>query len=245
MEPATAPQPRALDASRGGAWIAQGFELFKKAPGPWIATFLVWFVLYAVVSVIPGGGLLATLFGEVLIAGWMLGCRSLDTGGELKVEHLFAAFKSDQLSQLVIVGAIYLGGMFLVFLIAGVLAGGSLLPLIWGSSSANLAQFGLSLLLAILLVMALMVPLLMATWFAPALVIFDRQPPVEAMKQSFAACMHNVVPFLLYGVIGLCLAMLAAIPLGLGFIVLGPVLIASIYTSYRDVFLGDRAPAGG
>lgn len=245
METVSAPQPRQVDASRGGTWIAQGFELFKKAPGPWIATFLVWLVLYVVVSVVPGGGLAATLFGEVLIAGWMLGCRSLDTGGELKVEHLFAAFKSNELSQLVIVGAIYLGGMFAVFLIAGVLAGGSLLPLVWGSSSANLAQVGVGLLIAVLIVTALMIPLLMATWFAPALVIFDHQPPVEAMKLSFAACMKNVMPFLIYGLIGLGLALLAAIPLGLGFVVLGPILIASIYTSYRDIFFVDRAPAGG
>ncbi len=245
METVSAPEPHQVDASRGGTWISQGFELFKKAPGPWIATFLVWIVLYIVVSIIPGGGLLATLFGEVLMAGWMLGCRSLETGGELKVEHLFAAFKSEQLSQLVIVGALYLAGMFLVFLITGLLVGGSILSLFWGKASADFMQLGLSLLIAGLLITALMIPLLMATWFAPALVIFDHQAAVDAMKQSFAACMKNVVPFLVYGVIALGLIIIAMIPFGLGMIVVGPIFVASIYTSYRDIFFGDRAPAAG
>jgi hypothetical protein len=33
------------------------------------------------------------------------------------------------------------------------------------------------------------------------------------------------------------LCVLAAIPLGLGFLVLGPVVIASIYAGYRDIFV--------
>jgi uncharacterized membrane protein len=60
--------------------------------------------------------------------------------------------------------------------------------------------------------------------------------PVEAMKASFAGCLRNVVPFLVYGVIGLLLAIVASIPLGLGWLVLVPVAIASIYASYCDIF---------
>jgi uncharacterized membrane protein len=57
------------------------------------------------------------------------------------------------------------------------------------------------------------------------------------MKSSFIACLKNMVPFLLYGVIAFLLAMLASIPFGLGWLVLGPVLAASLYTGYRDIFL--------
>jgi hypothetical protein len=237
----TVSAPRELDAARGWIWITQGFDLFKKAPGPWIATFLLWAVIYLVASVIPGGGLLTALFGEVLIAGWLLGCRSLDTGGPLKVEHLFAGFRSEQLTQLVIVGALYLAGMFVVFLGVGILIGGSMISLFWGKASPDALQASIGFVIAVLLIVALMVPLLMATWFAPALVIFGGQPAFEAMKESFAACMKNMVPFLVYGLIGLGLTVIAMIPLGLGILVLVPVFIASIYTSYRDVF--DRFPA--
>jgi len=56
------------------------------------------------------------------------------------------------------------------------------------------------------------------------------------MKASFVACLKNVVPFLVYSVILLPLAFVASIPLGLGWLVLGPVMAASLYTSYRDIF---------
>jgi uncharacterized membrane protein len=56
------------------------------------------------------------------------------------------------------------------------------------------------------------------------------------MKTSFYACLKNIVPFLIYGVIAVVLCLIAAIPFGLGFLVVGPVLFASIYTGYRDIF---------
>jgi uncharacterized membrane protein len=76
----------------------------------------------------------------------------------------------------------------------------------------------------------------MAVWFAPPLVVFHDLGAGEAMKSSFVACLRNVVPFLVYGVILLLLSMLASLPFGLGWLVLGPVLAGSLYTSYRDIF---------
>jgi uncharacterized membrane protein len=56
------------------------------------------------------------------------------------------------------------------------------------------------------------------------------------MKASFIACLKTIVPFLVYSVIALLLALIASIPFGLGWLVLGPVMAASLYTSYRDIF---------
>jgi uncharacterized membrane protein len=76
----------------------------------------------------------------------------------------------------------------------------------------------------------------MAIWFAPPLVVFHEQGAGEAMKNSFIACLKNIVPFIVYSVILFVAAILASIPFGLGWLVLGPVVAASLYTSYRDVF---------
>jgi uncharacterized membrane protein len=76
----------------------------------------------------------------------------------------------------------------------------------------------------------------MALWFAPALVIFRGTAPVDAMKISFAACLRNIVPFLLYGLLYIVAAIIASIPFGLGWIVLAPLVMISLYVSYRDVF---------
>jgi uncharacterized membrane protein len=77
----------------------------------------------------------------------------------------------------------------------------------------------------------------MAVWFAPALVVFQGKSAVDAMKESFSGCMRNVMPFLIYGVVMLVFSVLASIPLLLGWLVLGPVLAASLYTSYKDIYL--------
>jgi uncharacterized membrane protein len=81
-----------------------------------------------------------------------------------------------------------------------------------------------------------MLPVFMAMWFAPPLVVFHQQGAVEAMKNSFFACLKNIVPFLLYSVILFVAAIVASIPFGLGWLVLGPVIAASLYTGYRDLF---------
>jgi uncharacterized membrane protein len=78
-------------------------------------------------------------------------------------------------------------------------------------------------------------------WFAPPLVLFHAQGPVEAMKNSFLGCVKNIPPFLIYSLVVLVFALLASIPLGLGWLVFGPVMVASLYASYRDIFLDQRS----
>jgi uncharacterized membrane protein len=104
--------------------------------------------------------------------------------------------------------------------------------------AAGAAAMGGSFVLAWLVAMALSIPIYMALWFAPALVVLRGLAPVAAVKESFFGCLKNVVPFLIYGIVLLVLGIVAAIPLGLGWLVLGPVAIASIYVAYRDIY-GD------
>ena len=77
---------------------------------------------------------------------------------------------------------------------------------------------------------------MMAFWFAPALVVFRGDEPFAAMKTSFRACLRNIPPFLIYGLLGILFMILACIPIFLGLIVLIPVGIATVYTSYKDIF---------
>jgi uncharacterized membrane protein len=86
-------------------------------------------------------------------------------------------------------------------------------------------------------------PLMAAYWFAPALAMLHDVPAVPAMKESFLACFRNFVPMLVYGLVMAALAIAAVIPLGLGFLVWVPVLLATTYTSYRSVFTEDDGEA--
>jgi uncharacterized membrane protein len=104
------------------------------------------------------------------------------------------------------------------------------------AASAVLGGALMAITVAALLFFILFLPLMMAVWFAPALIVLRGREPWAAMKESFSGCLQNVIPFLLYGLIGIGLAIVATIPLALGWFVLAPVTIASIYTSYCDIY---------
>jgi uncharacterized membrane protein len=85
--------------------------------------------------------------------------------------------------------------------------------------------------------LTLSIPLMMAAWFAPLLVIFYDMPPLEAMRLSFVACLKNIIAFQLYAVILVVLTVIATMPYGLGLFILVPTLFTSIYVSFGDIFV--------
>jgi uncharacterized membrane protein len=104
----------------------------------------------------------------------------------------------------------------------------------------------LTILLGALVAVALTVPLMAAFWFAPALVVMHGLGPVEAMKQSLVGCLRNWIPFLVWSIVMLVFAILAAIPFGLGYLVWLPLAITSSYAAYRGIYTepapGEAAP---
>ena len=233
------PGGQARPAGHGWSWISEGWDLFKRQPGMWIGLILLLFVIMVLAAFIPiVGGLLLSLFGPVFAAGIAIGCKALDTGGELEIAHLFAGFRS-RTSTLVGVGAIYLGGSLVIMLVVGMSMGVGMGVMMGGDPEA-MGALGMTMVLAMLVMFALLLPLVMAIWLAAPLVVFHEEGALDAMKGSFFGCLKNIVPFLLYGVVMFLLMILASIPLGLGWLVLGPVLAASLYTSYRDIYLKPR-----
>jgi uncharacterized membrane protein len=228
--------PRSVDAAQGIEWFKQGWQLFVKNPGVWVAIAVIAIVIFVVLSMIPLLGQLASnLLAPVFSAGMLIGARSLESDGELRIEHLFAGFKQNT-GNLIVVGVLFMVGMLVVALVAMAIVGGGAITggILGNGRGVGMAAGGL--MIGMLVMLALAVPLVMAIWFAPALVIFRNAAPIEAMKGSFDACLKNIVPFLVYGVIGLVASFVAALPLGLGFIVLIPVLAGSLYASYVDIF---------
>ncbi len=145
-----------------------------------------------------------------------------------------------------LVGLLFLVGgivIFLVFLAFVAFTVGA--AFLTGDPSQVLSSIfaaGLTVLLGLLITLALLLPLVAAYWFAPALVIMHDMPAGDAMKASFFACFRNFFPFVVYGIIILLLGIVAAIPIGLGYLVLIPMTIAGVYVSYREIFTEETAP---
>jgi uncharacterized membrane protein len=234
------PGGQSRPVGRGWAWIAEGWELFKRQPGMWIGIILVLLVIFIAAALIPVvGGLAMTLFGPVFAAGIMIGGKALDGGGELEFGHLFAGFRH-RTGTLVGVGALYLAATLVVMLVVGLIMGVGMFTMMGGADPQAVAALGMTMVLAMLVMFALLLPVIMAVWLAAPLVVFHEHGALDAMKASFGGCLKNILPFLLYGVVLLVFSILASLPLLLGWLVLGPVFAASVYTSYRDIFLKPR-----
>lgn len=232
------PGGRGVAGGRGLAWITEGWNLFKRSPGLWIGMIVVLAIIFIVLAFIPFLGSIATMvLGPVFTGGVMLGCRALDDGGKLEFGHLFAGFR-EKFGTLAAIGGLYLAGMLVVMVIVMVVTGAGMFALfgMGGGEQPDPATMFATMGLAILIMFALMLPLIMAIWLAAPLAVLDDQGALEAMKGSFMGCLKNIVPFLVYGLVMLVLTFVATLPLMLGWLVLGPVLAASIYTAYRDIY---------
>jgi uncharacterized membrane protein len=228
---------RTVPAGNAFEWLKQGWAIFLANPGVWIAMTVIFFVIYLGLSIVPlVGPLAAHLLTPVLGAGLLLACAKVSNNETLEIPHLFAGFKQNT-NNLIMLGVLYMAGMLAIFAIAalpgaGGIAGGMMLG---NSAGVGMALGGM--MLAFLVSLALSIPLVMALWFAPALVVFNNMQPVPALKASFDACMKNMMVFLVYGLITIVLCFFAALPLLLGFLVLVPVLAGSLYASYKDIFV--------
>ena len=240
-------EPRATNAGAGIDWIGAGWRLFAQAPLMWIVSLLLIIVIAVVAGIIPVLGSLAFQVAQpVFHAGFIWACRSLETGGEFEIEHVFAGFKRN-FANLIIVGLLFLAGSVVLLLVFAVFAGfGMIMAFMTGGTDDILPALmasGASIALGTLVILALMIPLAMAYWFAPALVMMHDMAPVASMKESFRGCLRNIVPFLVYGFVMMVLFFVACIPFGLGLLVWFPVFISSNYVAYRAIFTEQDGPA--
>jgi len=242
------PGGRGRPAGEGAAWIGSGWRLFTRAALMWIIAMLILFVIYIVANFIPiVGPIVMHVLNPVFAAGLMVACASLDRGGEVELDHLFAGFRKN-LGSLVIVG-IVIGlvelAILMAFLgIAGVGLLGGILTAASGEQAEQILEASvIPLVLGTLVMLALLVPVFMAYWFAPALVVLHDVEPMAALRESFMGCLRNIVPSLVYGIIMLLATLLVALTLGLGLLVWVPLFFTSTYAAYRDIFTAKAAAA--
>lgn len=236
------PEGRRVPASHGFSWLLSGWRMFLQAPLIWIALSLIFSVMTLTLGFIPLVNLVLNLLTPIFAGGIMIGCKSLEEGGELRIDHLFAGF-AEHSTNLLLIGLVYLGGIVALTMIMILLAGGSIgVAVLFGSNQMGGAAAGAAAGLGVLVFLAVMlffVPLAMAVWYAPPLVVFHNMQPLDAIKASFMASLKNFLPFLVYGLLFMMLALLASLPFLLGWLVLIPVAQASVYAGYRDMFTTD------
>ncbi|HCZ17465.1 MAG TPA: hypothetical protein DHV85_23425 [Candidatus Accumulibacter sp.] len=254
-------QALTLPAAHGWRWLTDGFRIFRR--NHLLLTFLVvsYWMLMAVVNVIPLVGTIATtLCIPAFSVSLMNACRNIDRGIALGPQLLFSGFENN-LRSLLTLGAIYLVAMVGILAVSALADGGALMQMMLaGEKPDEEAMSSGRLLLATQVALVLLCPLVMAYWYAPVLAGWHDLPPGKALFFSFVACLRNWRAFLVYSLAVMGAALLVPLLVGvlaalfpdsaalltvllsvLLILILAPTLFASFYVSYRDVFVTTRA----
>jgi uncharacterized membrane protein len=240
---------RSVPIGNGLSWIGSGWAIFTQSPLAWIVSTIIILVTALILSFVPIlGSIVSYVLYAVFGGGLMMGCQAQHAGRPLEIGDLFSGFK-EKAGPLLIVGLLFVAASIALMVVAGILfaifigSTGLFGSMMMGDADAfaKVMTGGsiMALMVIGLVVVALYVPIAMAFWFASTLVALQNVSPVTAVRMSFFACLKNFLPFLIYGVVFFVIFIIASLPFGLGLLVALPLLYASTYAAYRDIFLGD------
>jgi uncharacterized membrane protein len=160
-----------------------------------------------------------------LFAGLLYGAAELDNSRALNIEDMFRGL-TDPVKRIPLLklGVVTVAATIPLLIVRLMLGGGAFLKLL-----GTLLAIALAGTIAVLLI------------YACPLVMFAGVDPVEAVKNSIEACRKNTVPLAILGGGFLVAAMIAAIPMWLGFLILLPVTVCTLYMSYKHLY-GQAEP---
>jgi hypothetical protein len=261
------------DARHGMAWLAQAYALFSRKRLPWIMLLLTYYILLKLLLYVPFVGAYAiTILKPVFAVGLLAAAWTQERGGTPALGQLFLGFRSN-LRSLLPIGIFFVVGVTAAVLASSLIDDGKLLDLL-SNAGGSMKEEEIAAALAdgslqggMLFAALLTIPILMATWWAPALVVFQNAGAGSALAASFRAALANLKPLSIYvlgvffyaaalpalfsGVLilllqqtGMQIATVLLMPYG---IFLAATLHISDYVSYREVFHAGEtlAPLSG
>ena len=246
-----------VPARQGVQWVKLGIQTFWRHPLALAGLFFMFMAVMSVLSIVPVlGNVLALMLLPGATLGLMAATKETLNGKFPMPVVLISGFRAgrQQFRAMLLLGAIYAAGFMLVLGVSALADGGKFakLYLVGGAMSAEL-QMAPDFELAVLLSMALYMPLSLLFWHAPPLVHWHGVPPVKSLFFSFVACMRNFWAFTVFGLawigvfigMGMAVATIAAL-LGSPELVaaimfpasmlLAAMFFTSLYFTFRDAF---------
>ena len=243
-----------LPARQGWQWLTDAFRIFRKAQFMFPLVVLSYWMMMVIMNSIPViGPVAATICIPVFSVSLMNVCRFLERGAAINPTQLFSGFKQN-LQTLLILGVLYLVIALGILGLTSFFDDGTLFSFfVADRGSKEAVSGGGDVMLAAQIGLAFFIPLMMAYWYAPVLVAWHGLTAGKALFFSFIACLRNWRAFLVYSLAvfilgGILPAFMlrffadtgktALIMLTLTLVFIGlPLLYASFYVSYRDVFV--------
>ena len=278
---------RKLPASAGAQWLLDTFSLYRRAPLQLARIGLAWLLVSWVVTLlstlIPGAAgmavqLMTLAISPIMFGGMLYAVGEIDEGRPGLSSHLLQPIRDLLVPLAIQVLAVLLLGALLFMMIGreGFTAfsevmtkmeeisrsGQQIKPDDAAALVANLPAKRIALWM--LLVFLSAVALSLAMFTQPALVVFDKQSGMHALRLSLQGCIENIGAMIVFAVLGLIaafciyilfviviqIAMLIGGPLAAAFIaqlvlttVLMPLYVGAVYAAWKQMFVhrGSRA----
>lgn len=256
-------------ASQGMLWLRAAYGMFKQHRAAWVGLVVAYFVCLFFVRLVPYVGPYAmTILKPVLAVGLLAAAWNQERGGTPRLQHLTQGFRTN-LWALFAIGVFFVVGITIAVYASALVDGGKLLDVMSGSAALDEEQLAATLndrqvQLAMLFSAMLSLPVVIATWWAPALVVFQDAGAATALAASLRAALANWKALAIYG-LGVLLygGVLPAVVLALATLLLPPEVVivvvfgalvpyslffaatlhVSDYVSYRDVFHANETLA--
>jgi hypothetical protein len=253
------------DASHGALWLRRAFAMLSVHRVRWLLLLLAYYAIIVSIDVVPWvGAFVAPLLKPIFAVGFLAAAWSQERGQPPTIGHLFRGFRAD-LRALLPLGVVFVAGMTGAIVATSFVDGGKVLEVLAGAARPDESFIGRGDVQAAMLFGALCaLPVLLALWFAPALVVFQDCAAGRALATSLRAAVVNWRPVAVYGLLlffyggvlpGAVAALIAALapreaaPAILMLVLLPylALLVATLhisdYVSYRDIFHPDELPA--
>jgi len=258
----------------GVSWIVDGYKNFATSPFIWTFVIFLYITILGTLSIIPFFSIISVIIAPIFMAGLMICARENKYNHTFFIKNLFDGFTLNG-GKLAVLGAINLGIFFLLIIFVSITVFILFLGFIETLENIDnietiletnlFTQYDILLVLIVLLLIAgLLLPVIMAFWFAPALIVFHDVDIFIALKLSFMGYFKNMLPYSIYSLVFMIIVIIAVIPITITatfinltepnilqislMIITGivevfiflPVFFSSVFASYEDIFITEK-----
>lgn len=234
--------PQERPSNHGWQWLRTAFQLFRIEPLPWLIKFLGSFGFILLIAMLPVVGQLSAVFVYPVLGWWMF-IVSRYHDQQSSAEDKPVPDLQAMIPSLLLLGAVSMLASLLLAEVVKDLTGVAL------ESAAELEegkqpdlQEMLPLMKAMLLHTILSLPITMATYFGPPLIVLQGASLVDALRWSFIGSIKNILPLGWNFTIVLGIGMVSMIFAGLPLLIFAPVFLLMLYTTYLDIFVKLEMP---
>jgi hypothetical protein len=221
--------PRSVRPERGAAWYAEAIALFRRSPLGWASlgafTLLAQWALQAIPEV---GALLDKVLMPLVGSGLLVAAGAAARGERPRLRDVLSVFAARPHAQLAIVAS----GLIAFAAEAAVVHALADVNVLAIDDQAREAITPAVLFSAFAAGIAASLPLS----FVPLLVLFGGRSFAAAFGESFVAFQRNAVAMVAYGAIGFVLLVAGVVTLGIGLVVVFPLLSLASWAAWQDVF---------